>query len=55
MWDTGGMLRAGEYVFFYGKVYENRELGTGILYNTEQYQELRQGLLVIYSAESLLV
>jgi hypothetical protein len=28
-WDGGGTERAGEYTFFYGKVNENHELGTG--------------------------
>jgi hypothetical protein len=28
-WDGGGTEPAGEYTFFYGKVNENRELGTG--------------------------
>jgi hypothetical protein len=28
-WDGDGTEPAGEYTFFYGKVNENRELGTG--------------------------
>jgi hypothetical protein len=28
-WDTGGTEPASEYTFFYGKVTENRESGTG--------------------------
>ena len=28
-WDIGGMLRAGNYIFFYGKGNKN-QLGTGI-------------------------
>ena len=28
-WDKGGTVRAGDYDFFYGKVYENHQLGTG--------------------------
>ena len=28
-WDKGGTVRAGDYNFFYGKGYENHQLGTG--------------------------
>jgi len=28
-WDKGGMLRAGDYNFFYAKVNENHQLETG--------------------------
>jgi hypothetical protein len=34
-WDGGGTEPAGEYIFFYGKVNENRELGTGFSYIRE--------------------
>jgi hypothetical protein len=27
-WDKGGRLRAGDYIFFYGKEKENHQLGT---------------------------
>ena len=28
-WDKGGTVRAGDYIFFYGKGNENYPLGTG--------------------------
>jgi hypothetical protein len=28
-WDKGGMVRAGDYNFFYGKGNENHQLGKG--------------------------
>jgi len=28
-WDREGKVRAGDYIFFYGKGYENHQLGTG--------------------------
>jgi hypothetical protein len=34
-WDKGSTVRAGDYIFFYGKGNENHKLGTVILYNTE--------------------
>ena len=27
--DKGGMVKPGDYIFFYGKGKENRQLGTG--------------------------
>jgi len=35
-------VSAGDYNFFYGKGNENNQLGTGILYTTEEYQQLRE-------------
>jgi len=29
MWDKGGTVRAGDYIFFYGKRNKNLQLGTG--------------------------
>jgi len=29
-WDKGGTVRTGDYDFFYGKGYENHQLGTGL-------------------------
>ena len=34
-WDNGGMVRAGDYNFFYGKGNEKHQLGTEFLYTTE--------------------
>jgi exonuclease III len=39
-WDGGGTERAGEYTFFYRKGNENHELGTGLSYIKESYQQL---------------
>jgi len=36
MWDRGGTVRAGDYIFFfYGKGNGNNQLGTAFCYNTE--------------------
>jgi hypothetical protein len=40
-WKEGGTESAGEYTFFYGRGYENHELGTGFSYIKESYQQLR--------------
>jgi len=34
-WEKEGMVQAGDYNFFFGKVKENRQLGTESLYTSE--------------------
>jgi len=47
-WDTRGIVRAADHNFFYGKRNKNHQMGTGFLYTTELYQQLReQSLFVI--------
>jgi hypothetical protein len=41
-WYGGGTELAGEYTFFYRKWNENHELGTGVSYIKESYQQLRR-------------
>ena len=41
-WDKGGIVRVRDYKFFYGKGNKTQELGTGFLYTTELYQQLRE-------------
>jgi hypothetical protein len=42
-WDKKGAARAGGVLFFFnGKENENHQLGTGFLYTTEKYQQLRE-------------
>ena len=46
--DKGGTVRAGDYYIFYAKENQNHQLGTGFLYTTEWYHQLRgKRLLVI--------
>ena len=35
-WDKGGTVRAGDYIFFYGKGKENLLLGTGLFVFTTE-------------------
>jgi hypothetical protein len=39
--EKGGTVRVGDYIIFYAKINQNRQLGTGYLYTTEKYQQLR--------------
>jgi hypothetical protein len=41
-WDKEGTVRAGVYISLYGKVSENHQLEQDFLYNTQQYQQLRE-------------
>jgi hypothetical protein len=40
-WQKKVTVREGDYNFFKWKRNEYRQLGTGFLYTTEQYQQLR--------------
>ena len=43
VWHKKDTVRAGAYIFFYGKDNENHQLGTVFfLYAREQYNQLRQ-------------
>jgi hypothetical protein len=44
--DKKGVVRAGEYPFFYGKGQGN-QLGTEFLYIREQYQQSREWSLLV--------
>jgi hypothetical protein len=47
-WDKGGIVRAGDYTFFYGKGHESHQLGTRFfLYTREYQQQLRQQRLLV--------
>jgi hypothetical protein len=48
-WERDGTEPTGEYMFFRGKGNENHELGTGVLYVEETYQELsgQSSLLIL--------
>jgi len=41
-WDREGRVSGGNRNFFYGRGNENHQLGTGFLYTTESYQQLRE-------------
>jgi len=40
--DKEDTISAGDYNILYGKGNENHQLGTGFLYTTETYQQLRE-------------
>jgi hypothetical protein len=40
-WDKGGTVRAGDYIFFYGKGKKIINWEQVFLYATEYYQQLR--------------
>ena len=45
-WEKEDTVKAGYYSFFYGKGNKNHNLGTGYLYITELYQQLREKSLL---------
>jgi hypothetical protein len=40
--DKGCTVRAGDFIFFYGKGNENHKFGTGFFNTTEYYQQLQE-------------
>jgi hypothetical protein len=46
-WDRGGTEPSGQYTFFYGEGNQNHELGTGFLYISESYRQLRGYRLLV--------
>jgi len=45
-WDEGGTLRSGDYICVCGRENKNHQLGTGALYTTKRYQQLRESSLL---------
>jgi hypothetical protein len=41
-WDAGSTVRAGDYIFFYGKGNENHQLGTGILVHHRRITQIKR-------------
>jgi len=47
-WDKGGTVRTEDYILYIEKLNKNHQLRTGLLYTTEENQQLiQQSLLVI--------